>query len=123
MKRVILAIALLGIGCASAPPNLSPLAQTAFRNTQVVKSLDLIRDIAIDANAQKPAPLISTDTTRKVVQFHQSALKVIDATSTGWRDVVLASLNEVYNNLPPGEKQLLGPYFTLAITTLKGLTQ
>jgi hypothetical protein len=35
------------------PPTLSPAAQLAYHSHQVQKVLDLIRDTAVDANAQK----------------------------------------------------------------------
>ena len=122
MKRFALVLAVLAFGCASAPPNLTPQAHTAFHNTQVIKALDLIRDIAIDANAQQPE-LLSTDTTRMIVQYHKASLVIIKATDTGWKTAIIAATEEVLKNLPPNEKALLTPYVTLALVTLKGLTQ
>ena len=89
MKRLILILALAGSACASAPPLASPVATADFRNTQVIQGLDQLRDIAINANAQNP-PLLSTATTRKVVQAHEAALKTIHAMASGWQATVLA---------------------------------
>lgn len=100
-------------GCAAnAAPTLSPVAAAAFTNTRVIRVLDLVRDTAISAHEQQP-PLLSEPTTRKVVLYHQSTLKIIDATTTGWRGAVSTGLEELLRNIPNGERQLLAPYITL----------
>ena len=104
--------------CASAPPNLSPAGVTAFNNTRVVKGLDLVRDTAITANAQTP-PLVSTDTTRKIVTYHRSALLVIRDVPTGWKASVLTGLDETVKNLPGNEAQLFAPYVALVKTLIQ----
>lgn len=116
----LVASTLLFCACPARPPNLSVAARHAFTNTQVVKVLDLVRDSAVSANAMTP-PLVSTETTRKIVQFHASTLKVIDATTTGWQKTVQQSLQAIYDNLPPAERTLLAPYINLGLDTLKGL--
>jgi len=104
--------------CAKTPPNLSPAAATAFQNTRIIKGLDLLRDTAIDAEAQVP-PLLSTDTTRKVVMYHRSALLVIDAIGDGWQTTLTTGLDELVANLPPTESTLLAPYVSLARTLIE----
>ena len=122
MKSVLLLFALLAFvavpGCVHAPPNLSPAGIAAFNGTRVIKALDVIRDIAIDANAQQPA-LISTATTRKIVIFHESALRTIKEVPGGWVTTVIAGLTELARNLPPQERQQLAPYIVLAQTVLR----
>jgi hypothetical protein len=114
MRYLVLLVALSIIpGCAKAPPTSSPQAQTAFRNTQIIKTLDLLRDTAIEANASVP-PLVSTSTTRKVVQAHQSILLVMRAAQTGWQNTAIVALDEILKNLPANEATLLAPYVTLA---------
>jgi hypothetical protein len=98
--------------CVHAPPTLSPAGVTAFNNTRVIKGLDLVRDTAIEANAQIP-PLLSTATTRTIVTYHRSAVIVIHGTPNGWQATVLTGLDETVTHLTPAEKQLLAPYFTL----------
>lgn len=124
MKRLILVVALLSFGgsmaCASAPITASQPAQVAFRNTQVVNSLNTLADIARDANAQG---VLANETTGKIVQFHKSALLTINASASGWKAAVLQALTEVQNNLTADEKYLLGPYFTLATTIIKEVIQ
>lgn len=113
----------IAVGCSALarPYNLSPEATLAFRNTQVIKGLDLLRDTAVDANAQTP-PLISTETTRKVIEFHVAALKIIDATSDGWFTVLRQSLKELADVIPDNERGLLGPYLGLMRSILQERT-
>lgn len=118
---ILLLLATMG-GMANAcanntPPNLSPQATLAYKNTQVIKGLNLLRDTAISANAQVP-PLISEATTRKIVLYHQSAVKTIDSLQSGWKSTVSVGLDEVTRNLPSNERQLLTPYISLVKTVL-----
>jgi hypothetical protein len=110
------------VACTHAPPTLSPVAQQQFNNTRVVKALDLIRDTAIDANAQVP-PLMSTNATRIVVTFHRSALVTINASTSGWKATVLQSLDELVKDkaLLPTEVQRITPYVALAKTLIGAL--
>lgn len=112
---VLIIVALLTVGCAKAPPNLSPAGARDFQNTRVIKTLDLIRDTAQDANAQTP-PLVSTNTARTITQWHRSALLIIDATRSGWCVTVKASTAETFKNLDAAAQRLLSPYFSLAST-------
>lgn len=109
-------------GCAKTPPNLSPAGVTAFENHEIQKSLDTIRDMAIDANATQP-PLLTTETTRKVVTWHQSAISVLHARSAGWVSTLTTSLDELLKNLPDGERKTLQPYVALAKTLLIEVTR
>ncbi len=116
---VLLALVLAGssFACASAPPNLSPAAHVAFVNTRAIKGLDILRDFAIDANNQQP-PIISTATTRKVVLYHESSVKIIDASGSGWRAAVLTGLDELVKEIPASESPKLTPYVILLKTIL-----
>lgn len=118
---ILLIAAGFQVSCAAnQPPNLTPQAQAAFHNTQAIKMLDLLRDTAIAANALQP-PLVSTNTTRRIVQLHESSLKLIDARVAGWQSAVAQSLQELLTDVPDAEKRILGPYLALGLTTLKGL--
>lgn len=110
---VAVVLLLLSAACTPPPPNLNPEATVAFQKLRVVKSLDLIRDTAQDANAQTP-PLVSTDVARTITEWHLSALKIIDVADAGWRPIVERSLVEVFGKLPAATQQLLAPYFELA---------
>jgi hypothetical protein len=120
---LFVAVGLIGQqGCAKAPLSLSPAGVTAFQNSQIQKSLDTIRDIAIDANATTP-PVLDTATTRKVVTWHQSAITVLHARGAGWVVTLAAGLDELLKNIPAEERQTLLPYVTLAKTVLIGVTK
>lgn len=105
-------------GCAKAPPALTPAAQQAFYKTQALKVLDLFRDFAIDAEATTPK-VLSTDTTRKVVTYHASAVRIMQAADAGWASAVSAGLEETVNALPPNDKQKVAPYAALVRTVLQ----
>jgi len=108
----LLVLALLMVpltGCASAPPTLSEAAQGDFNRTRVVKAIDIIRDAAVDAEA---AHVISTDDARQVVIWHKSAVNVIAASSTGWKDAVTTTLDEALKNRPTLTAKL-APYVAL----------
>lgn len=104
-------------GCAKAPPTLSPDASAAFQKTRVLKGLDVLRDFAIDAEAATPQ-VLPTATTRKVVQYHQASLKIMQATDTGWVAAVGASLDALVEQLSPPERQKVAPYVALVKTVL-----
>ncbi len=115
--RWLLLIVLFTGACAPAPPTLSPVAQEAFNATRVIKALDVLRDTAIAANTQTP-PLLSTATTRAIVMYHESALKIMHDVPAGWKPLVQTSLAEVAKDLPASEQHLLDPYFALVSTVL-----
>jgi len=100
------------LGCASAPPNLTPEGRSAFHKTRVIKGLDLLRDFAIDAEAQTPK-VLPTATTRKVVQYHQSTLKIIASTDSGWQAAVTTGLDQLLANLSDTDRAKLGIYADL----------
>lgn len=123
MKQLSLIVLFsLLFACAKAPPNLTPEANAAFKGTQAVKALDLLRDTAISANAQVP-PVLSEAITRKVVLYHQSTVKVIQAAPTGWKATVGTGLDELLSNLTPSERAVLAPYVTLIKTVITEVTR
>ena len=63
--------------------------------------------------------MLPTATTRKVVQYHQSALKIMQATDSGWKEAVAAGLTELVTNLAPDERAKFTPYVTLVQTLLR----
>lgn len=113
MRFLLPVVLALAIGCAPAPPNLTPAGVAAFKGTQAIKALDLLRDAAIDANALTP-PLISTDSTRRVVLYHKSAITIIHKTPAGWRPTVGAGLAELRASLKGTEGEQLAPYIRFA---------
>lgn len=107
--------------CAKVPPTLTPVGVKAFQATQAVHVLDLVRDTAIAAEAAQPQ-LLSTETTRKVVQWHRVAVALAGQTPAGWEATVLSGLTEVERALKPGEREVLAPYLALAKTILMGVS-
>lgn len=116
-RSTVFVLLILLSGCAHAPPSLSPAGVQAFNITRVVKGLDTLRDVAISANAQTP-PLLSTDTTRNVVRYHQATLKTMQTIGTGWQAEVRAGLDALAQTLPPRELSVLAPYLVLLKTLL-----
>lgn len=108
----------LMIGCASAPPNLNPAATAAWHQHEVQKDLDLLRDIAVDAEAQH---VLSTATTRAVVNYHRSAIILVHDAHAGWPKEVSNGLTALKDNLPPAEYQKIGYYVDLVRSILKGV--
>jgi len=120
---IILSAALLSPACGSKmPPNLTPAATIAYYDTQVLKGLDLFRDAVVDANALTP-PLLSTKTTRRVVAYHKSAIKIMNAVPNGWQSTVIMGLDELVKDLPANEKRVVAPYVTLIETTIKEISR
>jgi hypothetical protein len=104
--------------CAKAPPSLGPVAAQDFQKTRVIKGLDLLRDFAIDGEAATPK-VVSTATTRQIVTYHQSALKILDAAGSDWKAVVGTSLDALVPALPEKDRPKVAPYVAL----VKGLLQ
>lgn len=117
---VAFVVALPAANCAKAPPSLSPPGALAFHQLQVQKDLDLFRDTAITANAQQP-PLLSTDATRKVVEYHKAAITTIHAGGLGWKATLLTGLEATVGTLSPPEQQILAPYAALVRAVLAGV--
>lgn len=118
MKSILVVLGFaLALGCAKTPPNLTPAASLAFKGTQAIKALDVLRDTAIAANAQIP-PLLPEDSTRKVVLYHQSVVKMMQAAPLGWAPAAQQALDELLNHLTDKDKTLLSPYILLVKTVI-----
>jgi len=120
-RAITLAALLVALfGCSKAPPTLSPTGTAAFHATRVVKALDVLRDFAISAEAQNPK-LLSTANTRKVIDFHDSALKTISAVPSGWKPTVTAALAQLQQDLPVADWTRLQPYVVLVKTLMEAI--
>lgn len=123
--RSILLLALLtflplagSTSCAKAPPNLTPQAQQAFWKTEVLKSLDFLRDFAIDGEATSPQ-VFSTAVTRDVVETHRSLVGVMRAADSGWQSAVSTALDELLSRRSDSDKRKFGPYVSLVKVALQ----
>lgn len=127
LSAFILALALvsvpLGAGLTqtactqNAPPNLSPAGVTAWQATKVIKALDVVRDIAVDASHTTP-PLVAHATMLKVVAWHKTAITIAHDSPSGWVGTVKSSLTATQQLLTPAEHKQLDPYFALAVVLL-----
>lgn len=119
MKKLILVALLLSVpACAgNQPPSLTPVGQASVTATQVIKALDVVRDTAVDLNAVQP-PILSNKVTLQIVNFHESAVKVILAAPTGWKNTVIAALGQLQSDLSPADYARIAPYVALAQTLI-----
>src|SRR5678809_1817092 len=106
-------------GCAPVPPPAnntprSPEATTAWKQHEIQKSLDLIRDIAIDANEMVP-PVLTTDATRYVVKFHSVAIQLVHDQPNGWQAGVMQGLRELSQLLDTSDYAVMASYVSLAL--------
>ena len=118
--RLLFFVAFLASTCAHTPPSLSPPAQIAWQQHEIQKDLDMIRDIAQDANAQHP-PLISTPATRQITLWHKTAITLVHDAPAGWRVTVMAGLEALRTNLAPNEYRIIAPYVGVAQLILKNI--
>jgi hypothetical protein len=110
--------ALLQSGCVPPPPGLSPQARQMWQGTRVIHDLDVVRDIAIDANKQIP-PLLSEASTRQVVLTHKTAITIIHELPAGWQQMVLAGLDGLEQQVPKREYEQIAPYVAIARAILR----
>ncbi len=120
-RIIIVSIAWLGIcsfiaSCQQPPPNLTPAAVVAFRQTEIVKDLDRVRDIAVDAHQTTP-PLLTAEVTKEIVTWHQTAIRLVHDRAANWQAAVLQGLDELQRHLSAHDRQLLAPYL-VAVRTL-----
>ena len=118
--RIVLIALALVVSCAKAPPQLSPTGQKAWAALQVVQEAKVFRDVAVAGEQQK---VLSTDTTRYVVEWHKSFLQSIQQYPNGWKATTVASLDELKKKIPDAERPKLEPYFNLLTTLLQGVSQ
>lgn len=116
---LLTATVLLMEGCAKAPPSLSPIGQSAWNRHELEKDLDILRDIAVDAEAQH---VIATLSARAVVSYHQTAITVMHDAQAGWQKILSDGFDGLQRNLPPADYARIKAYVDLARATLKELT-
>lgn len=121
MKKLLLLALLLSTpmlaACPKAPPTLTPVGQASVTAAQVIKALDVVRDTAVDLNAVQP-PILSNKVTLQIVNFHESAVKVILAAPTGWKNTVVAALGQLQSDLSPADYARIAPYVALVQTLI-----
>ena len=118
----VLALSLIGSGCAKAPPNLTPQAVVAFHATQAITVLDHVRDAADNAHKTTP-PLISAQVNLKVATWHESAVTIAHEAKHGWQKAVIVGLDGLQHDLVPSDWAIVAPYVALAKTILTEVSQ
>ena len=100
---------------------VTPAGRAAWYGTQAIKALDLLRDTAINGNAQSP-PVFSTDTTRKIVLAHRALVTTIHEAPQGWVQTVETGLTQLLDTLPPDDRAKVTPYVALVQSVLEAVT-
>jgi len=120
-KRIRLSVFIvlaLCVGCAKAPPNLTPEPTRAFYGTQVIHDLDRLREVAVSAHATTP-PLVSAEDTLEIVKWHESAIVTVHAGGAGWKAAVGAGLDQALTRISPAARQLVAPYVAIVKALLE----
>jgi hypothetical protein len=122
MKRLsaLVLVVALGVACGKNAPVVTPDAQQAFDKVRVVNALNLLRDIAVVANAQTP-PVISDATLVKVNTYYNAAIGTVNASGHGWAVTLSVALDEVVKTFPEHEQGALGFYTGLLRSLFAGL--
>ncbi len=120
MKVLMLVVLLFSGACAPPPPTLTPPGRVAFQVTRVVKALDTLRDIALNANAQIP-PLVSDVTAGKIVRYHQATLTTLQTQvdQNNWKATASSGLKAITATFSVDEQHTLQPYVTLVQVVLQ----
>lgn len=106
-------------GCAKLPPTVTtPQGKIAWENIQITKTLDLVRDLAVDA---AHSGIIIRSQGLLVVNWHTAAIKTLDARSLGWKTSITTGLEEALKELSPDQKKRFEPYVVLVRTILATL--
>lgn len=116
MVLIVLLAGGVTLGCAKAPPTLSPPGVAAFNALRVGHAVDIVRDTATDAEVQK---LISTADTRLIVDWHSAVVKTIAAVPGGWKATVLAAIDQLKTDILPAAWQRIAIYIDLLKAIIK----
>lgn len=107
------------IGCAGkAPASLSPAGVKLWQANQAVLAVNLVQSTAINLNAAVP-PLLSERNTRIVGEAANSARRSIEKVPDGWRPTVVATLQQIRDQLDAQGKQAMGAWLDVASTMVK----
>lgn len=121
---IIVYIAFSSTACAphTTAPVLTPVAQKVFNASEVQHVLDLVRDIAQDANANDNT-IVTDSVALAITNWHEAAVTALYACTTGTcAQGSLTALTLIAQTLTPAQHAALDPYVTLASAALKGFT-
>lgn len=108
----------LTIGCAKAPPSLSPAGVKTYQANQAVLALNLVQTTAINLNATVP-PLLSEANTRIVGNATTAARASIAKVPDGWRVTTTEALTQIRTQLDAAGKQQMAAWLDLAASMVK----
>lgn len=117
LATVGLAALLATAACTKKAPTTSPDVLSASQAQHAIAVLDVLRDAAVSMNAQTPK-LLSDSATAKVVDIHESLVKVIAAAPSGWKATVQAALDELPKALAASDYAKIQPYVIVAEAAL-----
>ena len=127
MKARLLALVLLVSvsGCAvpasiggRSTAQLTTPGIVALHGLEVVKALDVLRDLAIDGEAAK---IIATSDARQIVTVYRSVLLSLKELPGGWKVTVLTALTQLARDLSPSARAQAGPYIDSAVLLIKAV--
>lgn len=130
LRRCVLQFAVavaLVVGAACALPSsfqgrstaqLSTPGIVALHSMEVIKVLDVLRDVGIDGEA---AHIISVEDSKKVVLAHRSILLAVQQAPNGWKETGLKTLELLQKELSPAGLTRLDPYIAAARNLIKAV--
>jgi hypothetical protein len=120
MRYVLLVLLVLSLGCAKAPPTLTPVGARAWQANEAVLAINQLQTAAIGLNKIQVCPpdpchpLLSEANTRLVGNTATSARDAIDVAPAGWKATAQAALTMIAAQLDAAGKQTLAAYLTAA---------
>lgn len=123
-RRTLAAVLILlaCVSCGSNPNpqtdptrNLSAQGKAAYQTTKVVKALDVLRDVAAEAEKQNPK-LLSPASALKVIAYHKQVVTTMGAVPDGWKTVAEKGLDQLKTDLTPQEWAQIEPFANLLKT-------
>ena len=79
-----------------------------------------MREVAVGAHATAP-PLLDAKETLAVVEWHQTAIRLVNGGQAGWKNLMTTGLDQLLAKLKPTTRQLLAPYAAVIRTLLQEL--
>ncbi len=125
LKVLVVAILLSPLACVMpasvagrSTAQLTAPGVQALHKVEVLKALDVVRDLAIDGEAAKVVP---TTTAAIVVKAHKSILEVMK--QADWKSGTLAALDQLKTDIPTKDRVQFTPYIDSAILIIKAVIQ
>ncbi len=126
MKRALLIACIVASSACAVPASvggrstaqLTAPGVQALHKVEVLKALDVVRDVAIDGEAAKVVP---TATAAIVVKTHKGILEVMK--QVDWKSGVLTALDQLKADIPVADRAQFIPYIDSSISIIKAVIQ